>query len=110
MRRWLSLTALALVVACGGVDAPAPARLEQALGGQLTLPFAVFDFPDGFAIHGVASDGLLYFAVQPSDAPTRARGVHVIVPGLGSVGEITPPPGGWGTPLTLKIESFEWFP
>src|SRR5262249_49904232 len=72
----------------------------------LSQPFVLNQFPDGFAIHGVGGDGVLVFAVQPSASPTRAPGVHVSLPLLGQIAEVTPPPEGWGTPLSIKIETF----
>jgi hypothetical protein len=71
-------------------------------------PYVAAEFAQGFAIHGVGGDRTLLFAVQPSAAPARARGVHVArrVDGL-DLGEVQAPPEGWGTPLTIKIEQFQ---
>lgn len=71
-------------------------------------PVSIAQFPEGFQIHSVAGDTALLFAVQPSDAPDRARGVHVArrLDGL-NLPDVTPPAEGWATPLSVAVQTFE---
>lgn len=92
------------LIGCGDDPVVAP-PLAQALHGS-EGPIVAAKFDDGFAIHGVGSDGILLFAVQPSASPTRPPGVRVALPLVGEIGEVAPPPEGWGVPLTIKLESF----
>lgn len=79
---------------------------DDALG-----PLVLAEFPEGFQIHGVDGDTALLFAVQPSEAPARAKGVHVARRYDGrNLPDVTPPPEGWATPLSIEIESFTRLP
>ena len=91
---------------CAAEAPPAGSRAE--LGGNAVLgPYVAAQFPDGFAIHGVGGDTDLLFALQPSPTTTRPTGVHVAHRITGELlGDVTPPPGGFAVPLTIKIESF----
>lgn len=74
-------------------------------------PVSLAEFPQGFQIHSVGGDTALLFAVQPSDAPGRARGVHVARRvGGHNLPDVSPPPGGWATPLTIVMEDFSRLP
>lgn len=77
-------------------------------GHPLTEAYIAAQFPQGFAIHGVAGDRALLFAVQPADAPNRSRGVHLARRLDGALlGDVPPPAEGFGTPLTVKIQNFQ---
>ncbi|MCC6563611.1 hypothetical protein IT087_01835 [Candidatus Uhrbacteria bacterium] len=104
---------LCFVCALSGCSNSAPS--EAAAVEELVVspdhiavgPITLAEFSDGFAIHGVGGDTAVLFAVQPTDAPTRARGIHAARRVGGDVlADVTPPPEGWGTPLSIKIE---WF-
>jgi hypothetical protein len=85
-----------------------PGATTSALCGNVVRgPYSLAEFPDGFAIHGVGGDTDLLFAVQPSASPTRSASVHVARRNGGHIlADVTPPPEGFGTPLSIKIESF----
>jgi hypothetical protein len=71
-------------------------------------PLVAATLDGGAAIHGVAGDQVLLFALVPSASPDRSPGVYVRrrLDG-GPAGTLTAPPGGWGVPLSMKITTFE---
>jgi len=109
MKKHLFALALALAASGCAVDTGASLPNEEDLLG--VGPVSIAEFPQGFQIHSVAGDTALLFAVQPSDAPGRARGVHVArrLDGL-SLTDVTPPDEGWATPLSVIVQSFERSP
>lgn len=105
-----SVLACMFLFGCAASDpegsAEAAIEAELISSGSVGLgPVSLAEFPQGFQIHSVGGDTALLFAVQPSDAPGRARGVHVArrLGGL-NLPDVTPPPGGWVTPLTVVME------
>ena len=92
-----------LMIGCAASD-PSEAAIETELitsGTHGLGPVSLAEFPQGFQIHSVGGDTALLFAVQPSDAPSRARGVHVARRiGGANLSDVIAPAGGWVTPLT----------
>lgn len=71
-------------------------------------PLVAAQFDGGFAIHGVAGDQVLLFALVPSVSPDQAPGVYARKRlGGADAGALTPPPDGWAVPLTMKITQFD---
>ncbi|MCK9361494.1 hypothetical protein M0Q28_04700 [Patescibacteria group bacterium] len=112
-KKFLASVFLCFVSALSGCSNSAPS--EAAAAEELVVshdhiavgPITLAEFSDGFAIHGVGGDTAVLFAVQPTDSPERARGIHAARRVGGHVlADVTPPPEGWGTPLSIKIE---WF-
>jgi hypothetical protein len=117
----LHKTALLLASACAlalAACAPPESDVEAAAEAQLIEsgsygvgPIVLAEFPEGFQIHCVDGDTALLFAVQPSEAPGRTKGVHVARRiGGANLPDVTPPPDGWATPLSIVIESFSRLP
>jgi hypothetical protein len=70
-------------------------------------PLVAARLSGGAAIHGVAGDQVLLFALVPSASPDRAPGVYARrrIDG-GDAGALVAPPSGWGVPLSMKITRF----
>lgn len=115
--RTFAFLVCAYAFACAAC-APPESDIEAAAEAELIEfesygvgPITLAEFPEGFQIHCVDGDTALLFAVQPSDAPGRAKGVHVARRiGGANLSDVTPPPEGWATPLSIVIESFERLP
>jgi hypothetical protein len=107
-RSILGATLLWFIMCIGcSSDPPAEATTAALCGSVVAGPASLAEFPDGFAIHGVGGDTDLLFALQPSPSPLTPPGVHVAHRLSGdNLGDVTPPPGGFLVPLTVKIESF----
>lgn len=93
-------------------SAEAAIEAELISSGSVGLgPVSLAEFPQGFQIHSVGGDTALLFAVQPSDAPGRSRGVHVARRiGGANLPDVAAPFGGWVTPLTIVMEDFTRLP
>jgi hypothetical protein len=82
--------------------------LPSGLTPVVLGPSAAATFPQAFPMHGVGGDETLLFGVQPAPAPEEPIGVHVASRLTGEpVADVTPPPGGWHTPLAIKIAEFQ---
>ncbi len=110
---FLLLVALSTLGGCSNSVATTEAAAAELIGDGLLSygPISRAEFPQGFQVHSVDGDTEVEFAVQPSDAPGIARGVHAVTrPDLlrGRVlADVTPPPEGWATPLSIVIEDFD---
>jgi hypothetical protein len=83
----------------------APAQAAQPIWPG--PPLVVAQLEGGAAIHGVAGDQVVLFALVPSASPDRAPGVYARRRLDGAnAGALTPPSGGWGVPLSMKIRTF----
>lgn len=113
-RTTLFLAVALAVAACASPESDVEAAAEAALlesGGYAVGPVVLAEFPEGFQIHCVDGDTALLFAVQPSDAPGRSRGVHVARRiGGANLPDVAPPPEGWATPLSIVIEGYSRLP
>lgn len=70
-------------------------------------PWVAAQLDGGAAIHGVAGDQVLLFALVPSASPDRAPGVYARRRLDGAnAGTLAAPSGGWGVPLSMKIRTF----
>jgi hypothetical protein len=88
-----------------GLSLVAPAQASQPIWHGPPLVAAQLD--GGAAIHGVAGDQVLLFALVPSASPDRAPGVYVRRRLDGAnAGALTAPTGGWRVPLSMKIRTF----
>ncbi len=90
--------------------------LGLGLSGQVSLadplwsgpPHVAAEFSGGFAIHGVAGDQVLLFALVPSASPDKAPGVYAKKRvGGADAGSLVAPSTGWGVPLSMKITEFQ---
>jgi hypothetical protein len=80
--------------------APAAAALPTIVLG----PVASAEYAEAFPVHGIGGDEQVIFALQPTDVPGHARGVWVSHRDGGlHLGAVTPPPAGWGAPVSIKI-------
>jgi hypothetical protein len=104
------------VLGCAATEpegsAEAVIEAELITSGEVGLgPVSIAEFPQGFQIHSVGGDTAVLFAVQPSDAPGRARGVHAARRiGGANLPDVAAPFGGWVTPLTIVMEDFSRLP
>jgi hypothetical protein len=89
----------------GALALPAAPPAETAV---VIGPAAAATFPQAFPIHGVGGDEILLFAVQPVTAPQEPSGIHVASRLTGQpIADVPAPPGGWQTPLAIKITDFQ---
>jgi hypothetical protein len=90
-------------------DQPPSVGPSSVGAGPVVLgPFANATFPQAFPMHGVGGDEILLFAVQPVASPQEPSGIHVASRLTGQpIADVTPPPGGWHTPLAIKITDFQ---
>lgn len=105
--------ACVLLFGCASTDNVESAAAAELLScGEVGLgPISLAEFPQGFQIHSVDGDTAVLFAVQPSDAPGRLRGVHAARRiGGANLSDVVAPPEGWATPLTVVMEGFTRLP
>jgi hypothetical protein len=102
MMRITQLTVFSLfacqVVSYSAEAGPPPLTLGPDISTQ---------YDEAFSLHGIAGDGALIFALQPTSVPNHPLGVYVSRRGDGAhVGAVTPPPKGWQTPLAMKVTTY----
>ena len=89
-----------------GLPLAALAHSEQPIWRGPPIVTARLD--GGAAIHGVAGDQVLLFAVVPSTSPDFVPGIYARRRLDGAnAGALAAPSGGWGVPLSMKIRTFQ---
>jgi hypothetical protein len=87
--------------------AAAPADASPSAPTVVIGPSASTEYAEAFPVHGIGGDERLIFALQPTDVPGHDRGVWVSHRDSGAhLGAVTPPPGGWGAALAIKIVDY----
>jgi hypothetical protein len=77
-------------------------------GEYAPATFIAGEFLQAFPVHGVAGDHAILFAAQPSEGIDTVPNVYAMRRIDGEpVGQLQPPPEGWGVPLSLYITQFK---